>query len=83
MKRSFASEAQKAQFITDVKEIIGESELKKEESLSFISSELRFMNWKKVSNLHDLEDTLESLGFKIRRIRKGVNTVSTWVSFGG
>lgn len=37
----------------------------KGQSISFLSQELRDLGWKGVSNLSDLESTVERLGFKI------------------
>lgn len=36
-------------------------------SLSYLSSELRDRGWKNVSNIHDLESTVERLGFRVVR----------------
>lgn len=37
------------------------------QSISFLSQELRDKGWKNVSNLNDLESTVEALGFRMVR----------------
>ena len=37
------------------------------QSISYLSSELRGRGWKNVSNIHDLETTVERLGFRVVR----------------